>query len=106
MPKSRLTWTATNGTLSDDALETDGKGEGRAVFTAQEPGDGTVEVVVNVAGYEEAKAQTTVGVVAPVETSKPAAKLAGIPVLYAFLVIAAGVLVYIGGRIYWRNNGI
>ncbi len=95
LTQASLTWTATNGILSDATPETDENGEGRAVFSAREPGDGVVEVVVTKVGYEDAKARTTIAVVAPVETSNPPPKLFGIPVLYLFLAIPIVLLGYV-----------
>lgn len=103
--QAKLTWMATNGTLSSTISETDEKGEGEAVFVAGNPGDGSVTVTVSKPGYAEAKAQTQIAVVAPVKPSaRP--KLFGVPVLYLFVALPAillGYLVYklLPGLLRW-----
>ena len=95
LPQAKLIWKATNGTLSDTALETDGRGEGRAVFVAGEPGDGTIEVTVSKVGYAEAGTQAMVAVVAPIEPDNSSPRLLGIPVWYLFIAMPAVLLAYL-----------
>ncbi|MEE9248975.1 MAG: hypothetical protein V3U79_09795 [Dehalococcoidia bacterium] len=95
LPQAKLAWKATNGTLSDTALETDQRGEGRAVFVARDPGDGTIEVTVNKVGYTEVKTEAMVAVVAAIEPDKPSPRLLGIPVWYLFIAMPAVLLAYL-----------
>lgn len=92
--QARLNWTVTNGTLSDATVETDENGEGHVVFMAGNPGDGSVVVTVSKPGYDEAKAQTQVAVVARLQPSgRP--RLFGVSVLYLFIAILAGLVAYL-----------
>ena len=95
LPRATLTWMATNGALTDAALETDHNGEGRAIFTATEPGDGAVEVIVNQVGYEQVLDQTTVAVVAATEARESSSNLTGNPVFYILLAIPAVLIAYL-----------
>ncbi len=99
LPGAALTWTAINGFLSDAAPETDDNGEGRAVFTAREPGDGAVEVVVSKVGYVDARAQVDVPVVAPLETESPSPKVGGIPVFFFLLAIPIVLVAYLAYKL-------
>ena len=95
LEQAKLIWSATNGSLSNISPETDGNGEGRAILTATEPGNGVVQVLIEKPGYREYRTEADIAVVAPPVADSRAPKLVGVPVLYLLVAFAAILFGYV-----------
>ena len=110
LPGATLEWRASHGSLQRAMVTTNAEGEARALYTAQAPGDATVQVSVTKEGYEGSTGQASLPILASTEVIEPSpATFFGIPVSFLFMVMAgvvAAYLIYAGMPAVRQGGGL